>query len=720
MKTKIFNLLSVGIVALTLVACSDSFLEDKKNYDNVGVEVYDDYDGADLRVISIYGQCLPDANTAAAWNNNCTGLSGDAQTKSTEEISGFSIFVDPQNEMSAIVGTIVPDYFQNEQKHLSNVWGRIRNINDAIKGISDGKLSNEEKSELLGQCYFFRAWCYYQLVKWYGGVPIITTVQETSADSYTPRSSAEECIKFIISDLDKAAEEMEASTMTGSLSSTRWGRVTTGTALALKGRVLALWCSPMFNRTGSQARYQEAYATMKEDLPKIDACGYGLYQTGSNKNGSDFASVFSQEMSKEAVFVVLYNNIDASANEGKNNGWERSIRPANTQPNGGAGVQPSAMLIDMFPMADGKLPAAVTETYTKLEKSTFAYDRNYPFVDRDPRFYRTFAFPGVRWAYDGDASNGGKNNNPSDGKNYALWNYRWYTNKNDAGNVESGEAYGADNLLSNAKGMYLRKRSDDLDLGSALYSYDTNLNQGPFCRSRAPYIEIRYAEVLLNLAEVACGAGETGEAANYLQMVRDRAGVPAYTDLSDQATCMSAILYERQIELAYEGKRFDDMRRWMLYDGGAVKVDGAPDTWTLTGWGGNTCTWLGFKPFNGQRRENMEFRVADKYGVGGKTYDSDPLLNIERCAPMDLRENLEDQQNVLKAWYTTYLVRKDNKGDARDANHVDLYIQFYPKYYFLGFSVGAMNRNSPLLEQTIGWENSNNGGAPGTFDPLAE
>ena len=109
-------------------------------------------------------------------------------------------------------------------------------------------------------------------------------------------------------------------------------------------------------------------------------------------------------------------------------------------------------------------------------------------------------------------------------------------------------------------------------------------------------------------------------------MIRQRVGYSGDCGLqenlsTDQAACMSAVLYERQIELAYEGKRFDDLRRWMLFDGGTDKVDGAPASWTLTGWGGNTCTWLGFTELNkNQRRDNMEFRLNDtKYGVGGTT-----------------------------------------------------------------------------------------------------
>ena len=196
-------------------------------------------------------------------------------------------------------------------------------------------------------------------------------------------------------------------------------------------------------------------------------------------------------------------------------------------------------------------------------------------------------------------------------------------------------------------------------------------------------------------------------------------------DTGDQATCMSAILYERQIELAYEGKRFDDMRRWMLYDGGTQLPEGAPSSWQLTGWGGNTCTWLGFKAFNGQRREAIEFRLADKYGVGTTLWNGDPLINTKLAghadSPLDsvAKEyiaahtdvKLADAKNLPEVVYAA--------ENGRDSQHNDLYMNFRPKYYFLGLSSGAQNANKGL-PQTIGWQDYNNGGANGTFDPLAE
>jgi hypothetical protein len=395
-------------------------------------------------------------------------------------------------------------------------------------------------------------------------------------------------------------------------------------------------------------------------------------------------------------------------------------------------------------MADGKMAdlsaltpldkagaRTYTNTYSKLERSQYAYDEAAPYMNRDPRFYRTFAFPGFRWAYSGDPTQRDSHNPSYDaGTNYVVWNYKWYLEADEAGNPENGNSYSADNLYTSNVGIYVRKKSDDYDLGTQLYQYEplSTKGAGPFF-SQAPLIELRYAEVLLNLAEAACMAGQTNEAVTYLQQIRQRAGYTAENNFGlqanlagDQATCMSAILYERQIEFAYEGKRFDDMRRWMLFDGGANLPSGAPASWKMTGFGGNTCTWLGFTPMNGQRRERMEFRTGNQFGVGTQFWDGDPLVKagVERPAGVDFRKaDIDSQLTTLKEWYAANLVPQYKYSDGQDAQKNLEYINFLPKYYFLGLSSGAQNANTGL-PQTIGWQDYNNGGEPGTFDPLAE
>ena len=730
-SVKIFGIGLLGAVVLT--SCSEDFLKEKRNYDNVNADIYDFIDGCEGRLNDIYAWSLPIVADVDATMNRSFPISmgnADLCAKATEEYTGFSNFVNPEIELTSMSGTNgVPDFFMGSNNNIqASVYGRIRNINDCLHGIENGALSDEEKAPLLGQVYFFRAWCYFNLFKWYGGVPIITDVLDPVEGNFTPRSSAKEVVNFILSDLDKAAKLLAGKTMSGGWAASNWGRVTTGTALALKGRVLLWWASPVFNRSNDKSRWQTAYTMMKQELDSINACGYGLFQTGNNVNGSDFAAQFlTSGPNPEAVFVTLYNNIEGDGLDNqKNNRWERDVRPSNT---GGGGKGAGLMLVNLFPMADGKIPMG-TGTYTKLESSEYTYEASFPFMNRDPRFYRTFAFPGFRWAYNGDAS-AINPNNPSDGKNYVLWNYVWYTELSEAGDPTNGNSYGADNLLTSKTNIYVRKKSDDLDVnGSTLYQYIAGATGGsaPFY-SAAPLIELRYAEVLLNLAEAACNAGDMAFAVQMLQRVRARAGYTAENNYglqanltSDQAACMSAILYERQIEFAYEGKRFDDLRRWMLFDGGVNLPEGAPSSWRLTGWDGNTCSWLGFKPLNGQRRESIEFRTADAFGVGGTTYESDPLLKagVTRPAGVDFRQaDIQTQLETLKQWYSENLVVTEKRGDGYDSQKNLLYMNYRPKYYILGLSASAQTSNKDI-PQTIGWQDYNNGGANGTFDPLAE
>ena len=730
--------LSLGLLAaISLTACSDQFLEDKKNYDNLNKDVYNYYRGAKARLNDIYSQCLPwmTEMAGAESNKRFTGVSSglpDMASRSTEEYAGeWSDFVNPNVTLtSGATGTSVPDFFMGKVTDIQqSTYGRIRNINDFIAGVEGSTLSQEQKDELLGQAHFFRAWMYFNVVKWYGGVPIVTEVQNPEVGTFTPRSTTKECIQFIVNECNTAAQQLTALTTNGGWSGGDWGRVTSGTALALKGRALLLWASPLFNRKNDASRWTDAYSQMKNDLTTIKKCGHDLFKTANNLNGSDFALQFMQlTKNPEAVFVTLHNSITTESDEQQNNPWEAKIRPKNTA---GSGLAASYTLVNLFPDKNGIIVPG-TGTYKWLKPSS-TYDKNYPFVDRDPRFYRTFAFPGVKWVYSGDPTKKDPNN-PSytNGKNYVLWNYVWYTEDDDAlrdDKYGSDKARAADNFLTSRSSIYVRKKSDDGGIKGAtqMYQYMSEYDQ-PFKTSAAPLIELRYAEVLLNLAEAACGANDVTAALGYLNEVRSRAGVRNLTtgDFQggdNQAACMSAILYERQVEFAYEGKRFYDMRRWMLFDGGATKPENTPDTYTLTGWGGNTCNWLGVTPWNGQRRERIEFQTAKAYGKGGTTYDSDPLLKAGTVRDVivdldDANTDLSTQTANLKTWYQNNIYIVEKYCDPLDAAKNLEKISFKPKYYILGFKSNVQENNKEI-PQTVGWELSN-GGTYGTFDPLAE
>lgn len=715
---------SLIIASSLITGCSDDFLKDKQDYTRVTGEIYNDYAGANARINNIYSLCLPKSNSDVSYDNPSTGNS-DLYSASTEEYGGLTDFVDPG---VAVTSATVIDFFYNEVKTSRSAWGRIRNCNDVIEGISAGTLPDTQKRELLGQAYFFRAWTYYRLVKVYGGVPIVDKVQNPMVgesgglDLAIPRSSTKECIDFICSDLEKAASYLPKK-----WSNANWGRVSSGTALALEGRVRNLYASPLFNRSDDPTRWQLAYEVNKRAVDTLDASGfYGLANlTTPGVNAGGWAKMFSETQSSEAVFVTLYNNVAVATNATSpalNNTWENAIRPTNS--GGGGGISPTAEIVDLFPMNSG-LPAL-----DKDKNPINGYNKALFFKNRDPRFYRTFAFPGVYWTFNGIPKK--TTAFPyTPGTQYQLWNYSWYENEAKRDD-ETLTGYGADRLGTNYKGIYVRKRTDDFAINAKpLYVYDT-LTSTPFRRSAAPYMEIRYAEVLLNFAEAACGAGHGNEALDALRKVRMRVGYTGTCGLSDdlasdRAALFAAILYERQIELAFEGKRFDDMRRWLLWDGGVnfSNVTGAPSSWALTGFSGNTCAYLGVNPLNGQRRTGMELRVSNSIatGIGSGADASDPIFKnteinwynnkVKRPRAWDINAVSTIQRDSLEIFYTYCLTRKSRRIDSENKT-----VTFRPEYYIIGLRESAQTNNSTLL-QTIGWMDSQKG-AMGTFDPLAE
>lgn len=675
---KYVGILALGAI-LSLSSCSDTFLQDKKDYTGFNDEIYSNFNMAQASVDYIHRQVQPKVGGVNALSGS-TG-SADEHSKSTLEYAGSSKFV----QLTEVTSNTMDCYFNgsNDPAYNNGVWINIRRCNVFLANIDKGSLSEPEKEILKGQVYFWRAWLYYRLVTTFGGVAIIKEPQNPTLGSgtveqstlNTPRSSTEDCITFICEDLDAAAGFLPSI---WSDPAVNFGRVTRGAAMALKGRVLLYYASPLFNRSNDKNRWDAAYKANQAAYDELTKFGDRDLVDASTNRAKNWELMFTNATSKEGVLLTLYNDL-ADDQFRSNNTWEQSARPKDI--GGSGGISSTAEMVDMFPMADGKKPSESSHTYDPLKF----------YKNRDPRFYRTFAFTGVCWPYLGD-------------KGYTLWNYQWYKDKTTAMSGVPGNSslYMGDV----SSGIFLRKRTDP-------NADNTSTLTGVFSQSPSPYMEIRMAEVVLNVAESACGNGDDATALTYLKKIRERLGYTGDCGLGNPAgdALMSAILYERQIELAYEGKRFEDMRRWLLWD----------DSY-------GTCTRLGVEPIsgNGTRRHGIILAVnPDVYTSNSAGMNSDPFnpegksFNGTDRTQISLNPDASDadwntQMTALDNFYNTNLMRVQN--DQIDGTGTPRFeITHLNKYYFLGIKTNVL-QVSTKLEQNIGWDDYH--ANPGTFNPI--
>lgn len=652
-------------VATTLFSCSDDFLEEKRDLAGFNEEVFQDSLLAKAYVDYMYGSFLPGDNSQSMiWE---LATNNDDFSQTTEELSGetnwnrvWAQIANNQNHCLQYFGERITTSRRN------NVWTRMKQINLFLQNIDEYGLPESAKGPLKGQMYFWRAYQYFDLLRLYGGVPIVLEAENPilgdSDGTATPRSSSEETLNQIVADLDMAMELLP-----GSWDSNNWGRITSGAAAAFKGRVLLTWASPLFNRNDDTGRWQAAYDANLEARNLLEANGFGLYTGGGSADGTAWENMWFQNTNNPEGVIVFGFNTQQSDQIQKNNGWERACRSQDI--NGSGSISPTKQMVDAFPMADGRMPG---------ESANYTYDAQKFYKNRDPRFYKTFVYNGGLWPFGGSGND-----------TYRQWTYRWYNTLTDATPGRTTESN------ANASGIYCRKATDPSANNGDGYNF-----------SGTNYMELRFAEVVLNLAEAAIGANMLNEGMNGIMEIRERAGIEnlnGYYGLDagmSRNQLFAAVLHERKVELAYEGKRFWDLKRWLLFD----------DTY-------GTCTQLGVTPLNGTRRTGYYIVVKDGSDYylnpsGGTKVD--PMLpNGNNPAPVIDRNpetypaGVADYEEYVDYLYDNYFEVLEN--DNLDPTNSDWTFTWYDEYYFFGIHQNILDA-SPYLEQTVGWG--------GTFDPL--
>jgi hypothetical protein len=415
---------------------------------------------------------------------------------------------DPQGQMNDFLkGTATIDGWDHWY------YTDIEKINQFLEKIKQTNFT-EEIPAWEGQALFWRSWCYFNMVKGYGGVPLILEPQDpTNQESlFVKRSSTSACFEQIVKDLDKSIADLPDE-WTGD----NYGRIDKGAAMAFKGRVLLFWASPLFNPSNEVTRWQDAYEANKDAIDFLSGLGKGLL--------SDFSKIWTEEQNKEVIMLNQFYYPDHVY-------AQNSIRPLSYSRNAYGQCMPMLNTVNAFPMRDGSDFNPLTTAYDTL------------FMHRDDRFYATVAYNGCDYKI-GELRDG---------------EHLWIGRTSSDGMLEYAVHNPAEAYSYNITGFMNKK------------GLDPTLLKTTAEQATVDWIEIRYAEVLMNYGEAANEIGKASEALDVLYQIRARANILPGNDnhygIKETTTEQIRERYIKEcfVEFLFEGKRLDDLRRWKRFD----------------------------------------------------------------------------------------------------------------------------------------------------------
>ncbi|MFT3705074.1 MAG: RagB/SusD family nutrient uptake outer membrane protein [Agriterribacter sp.] len=441
----------------------------------------------------------------------------------------------------------------NNTYEWGEMYSRIRATNLALENLATASFDVDGLVDRLkGETYFLRAHCLNQLLRYYGGVPIIKSSYSLNSPDFTiARNTYAECVDAIISDLDSAALLLDGKNLA-------LGRATKDAAMALKARVLLYAASDLHDQTKAKAnstllnsfdhyellgytdgdqqtRWEKARDAAKAviDLGKY---GYKLDLTTASSFDqaiTDYTDVSLSRNGGEKETILAKYYIDASSDD-----WG-AWYPRNNTTNGYHGwtsSEPTQNLVDNYEMMDG----------TKFDWNKPAQAAA-PYENREPRFYASIFYDGSKWK---PRTTDGAGTDP-----YGEIQFGTY----EVGTAGSASTYfGLDTRNSSIEnwngtrtGYSIRRfTNDDANI------VDMNKKQ------QIASIQIRYTEIVFNYIEALLELGDEATAKTWLNKIRFRAGLPAITETG--AALVDRYRNERNIEMLFEEQRFYDCRRWMI------------------------------------------------------------------------------------------------------------------------------------------------------------
>lgn len=505
-------------------------------------------------------QCIPDF-TNAYWTNSWNW--GEDEIQSTARDFHFVVKIDNGNLwgwqseydgwqagwMNRRGVSTNNDRFAKDLWTLG--WAGIRKANIGLANMDKLQdATQEEKDIIKGQLLFFRGWFHFQFMQYFGGLPYIDTVLPSDQPLTLPRLSYAECAEKAAADFRLAADLLPVD-----WDETTVGKRTLGKNALRINKIMALgylgknylWAgSPLMNKvsTGSATyntefckKAAQAFAELlnhtESSNSKYALLPFAKYSDNFYTTGQNWAIPGGTE----AIFRGPYFGAN-----GSNWGTSKQYQPAPILVDGDVKFLPTANYVDYYGMANGLPITNITQADAES-----GYDPTHPWQGRDPRFYNDIVYDGVQCV---------KGTIPA--ANAADRYANLYTGGNYR-NISTGSRTGY--LLY----KFIPITANKYDGG---YDWGSNLN------IHIPWM--RLSDIYLMYAESAAIAynSPNGKDPSYnktaveaINVVRDRANVGHVANkfLITLDLFMSEVRRERAVELAFEGHRFNDLRRWMLF-----------------------------------------------------------------------------------------------------------------------------------------------------------
>ena len=434
-------------------------------------------------------------------------------------------------------------------------------------GTQGDQLLEDELTQMKANVRFMRAFYHYLLFEQYGPIILVKDkIYNATEDQDVPRNTVDEVIEYIDSELTAVASELTQEPIFEDKDYRAWP--TKGVALAVRAKLWLYAASPLLNGGYREAlsvtnpdgtrlfpdydagKWEKALAACKDFIDYAEAGRYELYKAYKDDNGAVIdpdKSVYNlfQKYTHEIIWATANNDWGGMNGDA----FDRRIAPR-CEKNGLGSTGVTQELVDAFYMKDG-FPVSATaylpqstlyqeEGYGTYKDQNDNFSKKYTnvtvsnrYLNREPRFYNTVFFNGRQWP--------------------VSCNQVLFYNGGNSG-VQEGQA--------TLTGYMLFKR----------FNRSVSLTNPGVASQFRPSIIFRLADFYLMYAEAANEVNPNdARVLKYLNLVRERAGLPDIETLNpairgNQELQRAAIQRERQIELATEGQRYFDVRRWMIAD----------------------------------------------------------------------------------------------------------------------------------------------------------